>query len=392
MFSITARFRKSRTEGEPGAVYYVIREGKVQRNITGPIRAADAGVLRTARQQIVCDLKSIYCVIEHLSERSGTVTLDDVAEECRPLFQGVNPYLERINSSAEKFPIRKDLAAVGREYSSDFTPVLPAVATRNGGLSGYIDGLIHDRRLKGENSPNTLRSLQLSLKGFFDGTDVEFHNVNSGFILAYNAYLQQRVAPSTVSFYMRALRSVLNRAKNSGLTDLDFDWATNVDISVNHECESVRKKALDAAEICRIAGLSLLTDSRISLVRDMFMFSFYAHGIELTDLANLRKANLRDGILSYRRRGKGRQVEVRLGGKALAIVGRYADSDSGPMLFPLLQRGGKQYVFSYIRDEFSKAMKEIGTLVGATKNLTFGMSRYSWLSIAEDSNIAEMLI
>ena len=62
------------------------------------------------------------------------------------------------------------------------------------------------------------------------------------------------------------------------------------------------------------------------------------------------------------------------------------------MLFPLLKRGGKQYAFSYIRDEFSKAMKEIGTLIGATKNLTFGTSRYSWLSMAENSNIAEMLI
>lgn len=392
MFSITARFRKSRTEGEPGAVYYVIREGKVQRNITGPIRAADAGVLRTARQQIVCDLKSIYCVIEHLSERSGTVTLDDVAEECRPLFQGVNPYLERINSSAEKFPIRKDLAAVGREYSSDFTPVLPAVATRNGGLSGYIDGLIYDRRLKGVNSANTLRSLQLSLNGFLDGTDVEFRNVDRRFILAYNTYLHERVAPSTVSFYMRTLRSVLNRAKNAGLTDIEFDWAANVDIRVSHICENARQTALNAAEIGKIAGLSLPPDSRISFVRDMFMFSFYAHGLELTDLANLRKANLRDGILSYRRRGKGRQVEVRLGGKALAIVAGYAHCNSDPMLFPLLKRGGKQYAFSYIRDEFSKAMKEIGTLIGATKNLTFGTSRYSWLSMAENSNIAEMLV
>lgn len=392
MFSITARFRKSRTEGEPGAVYYVIREGKVQRNITGSIRAVDAGVLRRAHQQIVCDLKSIYCVIEHLSDRSGTVTLDDVAEECRPLFQGVNPYLERINSTGGKFPIRKDLAAVGREYSSDFTPVLPFTVVRNGGLTGYIDGLIRDCRMTEGKSANTLRSLQLSLKGFLDGDDVEFRNVDSGFILAYNTYLQQRVAPSTVSFYMRALRSVLNRAKSSGLTDLDFDWATNVDISVNHECESVRKKALDAAEIGKIARLSLPSDSKISFVRDMFMFSFYAHGIELTDLANLRKENLREGILSYRRRGKGKLVEVRLGEKALAIVGRYADSDSGSMLFPLLQRGGKQYVFSYIRDEFSKAMKEIGALIGAAKNLTFGMSRYSWLSIAENSNIAEMLI
>lgn len=50
MFSITARFRKSRTEGVAGAVYYVIREGSAERNVTSVVRGADERVLLTARR------------------------------------------------------------------------------------------------------------------------------------------------------------------------------------------------------------------------------------------------------------------------------------------------------------------------------------------------------
>lgn len=390
MFSITARFRKSRAAGVPGAVYYVIREGRVQRNITGSIRAADAGVLKSARQQIVCDLKSIYCVIEHLAECKDRVTLDDVADGCRPLFSGENPYLDRVCASGERFRIRRDIASVGRDYSSDFETV-SSPAVYDGGLLTYIDSLIAGFRLNGKGGASSFRSVRLSLDGFLGRADIPLDEVGSELIMDYSRYLQERVAPSTVSFYMRGLRSVINHARSAGLTELDFDWGANVNISVDHSQKNVRQRSLDAASIRKIADVGLPSVGQLPFVRDMFMFCFYAHGVELIDLANLRKDDFRGGVLSYQRRQKGKRIGVRLGEKACVIIKRYADCE-GPMLFPVLQRGGRQYSFSYIRDEFAKAIKEIGQRCGIAASLTFGMSRYSWLAISEGSNVAEMLV
>ena len=63
MFSITARFRKSRTEGVAGAVYYVIREGSAERSVTSVVRGADERVLDVVQEVSVPNLKIIYCVM-----------------------------------------------------------------------------------------------------------------------------------------------------------------------------------------------------------------------------------------------------------------------------------------------------------------------------------------
>ncbi len=208
----------------------------------------------------------------------------------------------------------------------------------------------------------------------------------------YSRYLQgRRVAPSTVSFYLRGLRSVLNQAREAGLTDLEFNWPANVDISVDHSQKNTRMKSLDAAMIRKIADADLSSEGNLAFVRDVFMFCFYAHGLELVDVANLRVENLRGDVLSYRRRLKGKAVEVKLGEKAMAIVRRYAEAGN-PYIFPMLQRKGKAYSFTYVRDEFSKAMKRIGHAVVSPVSLTFGMSRYSWLAIMAASNVAEMIV
>ena len=393
MFSITARFRKSRTEGVAGAVYYVIREGSAERNVTSVVRGADERVLLTARRQIVCDLKSFYCVTEHLSESRGQVTLDEVADESRRLFAGDNPYLDRIRSCGEHFPIKSDIATVGRDFRDDFEPQAPRPEDSDRSLLlGYIDSLIAGYRLQGKGFANTLRSLRLSLSGFLGGAEVHVSEVSPDLIMDYSRYLQgRRVAPSTVSFYLRGLRSVLNQAREAGLTDLEFNWPANVDISVDHSQKNTRMKSLDAAMIRKIADADLSSEGNLAFVRDVFMFCFYAHGLELVDVANLRVENLRGDVLSYRRRLKGKAVEVKLGEKAMAIVRRYAEAGN-PYIFPMLQRKGKAYSFTYVRDEFSKAMKRIGHAVVSPVSLTFGMSRYSWLAIMAASNVAEMIV
>ena len=72
----------------------------------------------------------------------------------------------------------------------------------------------------------------------------------------------------------------------------------------------------------------------MALARDMFMFAFYCRGMELVDVVNLTKNNIRDGKLTYNRRSKGLLKTVTLDHNALAIIEQYKNCSS-TYLFPI---------------------------------------------------------
>ena len=51
----------------------------------------------------------------------------------------------------------------------------------------------------------------------------------------------------------------------------------------------------------KLASLILPVHSGMDIARDMYLFSFYAQGMAFVDIVFLKKKNIRDGILSYRR-------------------------------------------------------------------------------------------
>lgn len=79
MFSLSARSRKSRTPGVEGTVYYVIKQGKSERNITGNIHGIDQSVISYAKERIAFDLMTIYCVIESIFQTDNKIALIFIA-------------------------------------------------------------------------------------------------------------------------------------------------------------------------------------------------------------------------------------------------------------------------------------------------------------------------
>jgi hypothetical protein len=45
--------------------------------------------------------------------------------------------------------------------------------------------------------------------------------------------------------------------------------------------------------------------------RDLFMLSFYLRGMSFVDMANLKKADLKNGILTYRRKKTGQTLRIK---------------------------------------------------------------------------------
>ena len=133
---------------------------------------------------------------------------------------------------------------------------------------------------------------------FRDGQDVPLDGINSDLMLMYEAYLKTRdVRMNTISFYMRNLRAVYNRAVEKGLTAQTYPFR-----HVYTGVEKTVKRAIPIIAIKELKELDLSLKPSLDFARDMFMFSFYTRGMSFIDMAYLKKSDLKNGILTYRRR------------------------------------------------------------------------------------------
>lgn len=394
MYSLSARFRKSTVAGEPGSVYYIIREisggSRQERNISAGIRGYSESVISLSKSRIAFDLMTLYCVIEKMPG----ATIDAVAQAGREALTGPNPFAERIKACEGRYPVRKSVATVAKLFADSFevVPESPS-AGDSSGLLGYFARMCADYSAAGKSYAKSLRSTSLSLADFLsceDLKDLPLAMVDAPLITSYTSYLRSRVTPATVSFYLRVLRNVLRQAEADGLLASGFRWPAEVKTTVAPAVAPPAASVLDLHAVNRIELLDLSATPALELARDMFLFSFYARGMELVDLANLRRSNLGNNLLSYRRRGKGQWQAVPLGAKALEIVAKYSGR-AGDYLFPILQR---KWLHSYasVREEFAAALKTIGERLSLPAKLTFSQSRHAWQALLRSADLAGLLI
>lgn len=223
-----------------------------------------------------------------------------------------------------------------------------------------------------------------SLMRFTNGEDVSLTEIDSDMMVAYEAHLKANgVSLNSISFYMRILRAVYNRAVEQGITVQRHPFR-NVYTGI---CKTT-KRALPLSVIKRIKLLDLPPNSTLDYVRDMFLFSFYTRGMSFIDMAYLRKDNLSNGILSYKRRKTGQLLYVRWERCMRNIVKKYPWNRTAYLL-PILKNNGKDERKQYKNaiTLVNRKLKDIGRMVGLPYSLTIHCARHSWASVAKHKHI-----
>ena len=165
--------------------------------------------------------------------------------------------------------------------------------------------------------------------------DLPLADIDRNIIEGYAGWLKDTgVADSTRSFYLRTLRTAINYAVKEGIIDAASDLFRNVNTKARFDRADNEAAHLSRESILKIANLDLSDSPKLDLARDMFMFGFYCHGMEQTDIINLRPENLCDNELTYRRRGTGKEITLSLDPEAAAILKKY-DNRRPDFLFPL---------------------------------------------------------
>jgi len=219
---------------------------------------------------------------------------------------------------------------------------------------------------------------------FKGDVEVTFDEFNSNLLQGYECFLKKDgLIPNSISYYMRNLRTIYNKAVDGGLAE-----QCNPFKHVYTGIAKTVKRAVSLQTIKALHALDLRYDPLSELARDLFLFSFYTRGMAIVDIAYLRKDNLRDGILTYRRQKTNRQLSIRWEHQMQEIVNKHSDKESD-FLFPLIDSQKpdyrKQYLNTYTK--LNRHLKRIGKQLGLTNPLTFHRSRHSWASIAMKNNV-----
>ncbi len=355
---VNVKFRASRVAGKPGRVFYQLVCGGRVRQVASSVSLSEAEWEAVQRQNADPD------------DRTGRLKRRIEAEWLR---------LCRIV---------RELDAEMRPYM--FCEIVRCFRSRSGDPSvlAFLDARI--AQLAAEHRLSTARNYRrarTSFAVFLGDEDIPFDLLSERLIASYNAFLLRRgVVRNTVSFYMRILRAVYNRAVREGLTEQKYPFA-EVYTGVDRTC----KRAVDEAVIRRMRDADLAATPDLQLARDLFLFSFYTRGMAFVDVAHLRKKDLCGGELSYVRRKTGRRMLVRLEPCMREIIRRYEPlTDHTPYLFPLLTASepvARDIQYRMALNAYNRWLGRLSERLGLEVKLTSYASRHSWATTARNLDI-----
>lgn len=359
MISVKVKFRPSTVVGKEGVIYYQIIQNRIVRQLTTNYRIFSeewdesnarliigntprSNHLLSLKSCIDWDVKRIQVIINRLTERNIPFSTNDI------------------------------ITAFQRQADEQ-------------SLFNFMENVITQLKQIGKlRTAETYTTTLRSFMRFRNDTDVLLDDITPELIEMYEAYLQNNgVVRNTSSFYMRILRAVYNRA-----VEKEFVKQRNPFKNVYTGVDKTAKRALPLSTIRRIKNLDLTRLPKLEFARDMFLFSFYTRGMSFIDMAFLKKTDLQNGYLKYRRRKTKQQLFIRWEKCMQEILDKHNAPES-PYLLPIIkvaeQNERKQY--GNALREVNNKLKEIAKTICLPIPLSTYVARHSWASIARSKNI-----
>ncbi len=367
MTTVKVKFRAPSIESKEGVLYYRVIHNRMVRQI---------------------------CAGSKLYDREW----DDVAQDVT-LYPGIESSRRKYLLSVRK-RLAEDTAKLrsivsrlernGVSYTSDKVVELFRSKAECGSFISFARQTIEElKRIGKMRTSETYTAALQSFLRFRKERDTLFDEMDSSLMVEYESELKKMgVCPNSTSFYMRNLRAIYNRAVEKDLTPQNFPFRhvyTGIDKTV--------KRAVPLKVIRQLRDLNLNANSVDGLARDLFLFSFYTRGMSFIDMAYLKKSDLRNGILTYRRQKTGQQLFIKWEKPMQEIIAKY-DTSATPYLLPIIRDiktdGRRQYLNA---SHFINArLKKLGKQLKLPIPLTSYVARHAWASIAKSKNIPVSII
>ncbi|MGE4289974.1 MAG: tyrosine-type recombinase/integrase [Salinivirgaceae bacterium] len=253
----------------------------------------------------------------------------------------------------------------------------------------------HIEELKQANRLGYAISFQSTLSGIKEFTrdkNLSFVDISPKWLERYeNHMLKNGRSKSTIGIHGRNIRRLFNLAISEH--GLKAEYPFNKYKPLKSEGN---KRALNAYQMSLIVNYQPPVDSLEHFYKDLFVFSFFANGMNISDICRLRYSNIQDNeIVFVREKTKGKRTEVKikvgLTDSLNSIISYWGTMPKEPnnFIFPILNDNmnlEKQYT------EIRKAnkllntyMKAIAKKTGIPDNISSYTARHSFSTILKNS-------
>lgn len=356
MARIRVKLRPSRIEGKAGTLYYCVSHKRVVRHITTNmhLRADD---------------------------------WDEAAQRIRIRSADAERLQSRIdNDLASLRQIVRELEALRRDYSTEEILARFRAPERHGSVLSFfreqIAFLADCNRL---GTATNYRRAASTLAAFLGGRDLSFRELTQQFVEQYKEHLLRKgMVRNSLSFHMRILRALYNKAVRHGYAEQTFPFR-----HVYTGIDRTRKRAVGEQILSRLIQLDTDGKPRLAFARDLFLFSFYTRGMAFVDMAYLRKSDIQEGVIRYARHKTGQQLAIRVEPCMQAIIDRYAEGMT-PYVFPILKSENPAECYGRYKTHlrsYNARLVRLSKMLGLEQGLSSYTSRHSWATMARNHNV-----
>lgn len=358
MTSIKLKFRPSTTPGKEGSIVFQLIYGRTVRRITSRYKIF-AGEWNGEVGRIALPTPSSPRYAHLVSVESA--------------LQWELNRLQRMVQ--ESVPVNLD------EIAANFSSGIDAMDS----VFNFIRRQIHHKEQIGKvRSSETYRSMLNSFTCFRKGVDLTFDMMDGMLMELYEAWMRKcGLTRNSTSFYMRILRTNYKLAVEKGLTPDRHPFR-----KVYCGIDKTVKRSLPFSEIKKISALDLSRKPSMDFARDMFMFSFCTRGMSFIDMAYLKKADLNNGCLAYRRKKTGQLMMIEWTKQMQDIIDKYK-SDGTSYLLPIItsEDGSERRQYQNQMRKINRLLKDIANRAGLPLSLSMYYARHSWATIARGRDV-----
>lgn len=266
----------------------------------------------------------------------------------------------------------------------------------------------HAASLEQDGNPgyaSTFTNAANALRRFTGGKDLRFADLTPSKLESFAKFLSREgCAAGGVAAYMRTVRVVVNKAIKEGTMAREaypFKTARNEGFDMAKWKSTHKPRALDAEDMDKLKAFPFDKYPHLAQSVRLFLFGYYARGMNFADMAKLKPSDLRKGRITYtrsktRRAGEGAVISLPLSAPLAEILEHFADHE-GPYLFPIL---GREHVtpkqqWNRTRKclkELNADMKEAAEVVGIEEVLTSYVLRHTYATTQKESGVDVGLI
>lgn len=300
MFTINVKVRSSKRDDGDGTIYFVLNEGHMFKQFNSEVRSSKEDLMTYNLDYVLSGIRRLCDIITESNEKLGSVSFDDVADK----FQSELVGLKTRYDLRDGFRASRRLVCIGKPFDKyvSASESKPTDMLTVGNIVDYICCLLDE--MKDTARPGTYiyyNTVMCAVDDYVGTLQDKDKAIDGDFITGFANWIKGKgLIDSTISFYLRTLRTIAGKATADRLMTLDKAWFKGLATGYKPNTVKLEELTLPKTEMNLIADAELKLAPRLDVPRNIFMFSFYCHGMELMDILNLKRANLTGNYLTER--------------------------------------------------------------------------------------------